>query len=917
MNRSNLSLSLFYLKEYYDSKNKCNLSKSKTNINEYTQRKSKNKSLFNEYYIKSPKINTLASPNSDDDHKLDDKMNKSFSKKNLNKIKKELNISFDQKIINDKTKYQKPYINDLEVIVISDSSSSDISVKKIIKVKKNKKIKKECYNTPNNFNLNSNSIKMKNNKKYYYKKQKKNLPRRRRIPKIYEKNYNINNISIKSEIISDEDTPIKILGKSQKNKIVQNNIRKNNVTIKREKDQSFDMENNIIIMDYLNEDIEKSFKDDNSHGNNQKRRRGRRKNNENNNLNKTFEKDKSLLFEKRNNKKTNKLNNKKIFRVVYDENKKKDKKYMKNKKIIFHLSNELNSDLSNNKKDSLLNQNVNTSYMKNISSDISIFNSNIKNIKKKEFKEDLVQKYNFMIYEINESSSTIILKKIKKNNTINNNNLIIEDFKDNIEILIKTEESYFEDNLALLGHKRKRHGKKNKPKKNKRKRGLKINEEKKKEIKMEKKKKDKIQNEHNIIKDKNNIPNKPNISKNNKKRKEAVENPKGKSLNNIQLINRVNPNIFNSANVKNKKGTKNNRSMKINIKKQKEKIPNKNRVYNGYNGYNSISIKSRSEHKKEKRIYICNNKNNNKNINNINNNINSIKNNYNVDKIKDNDSFIIKNKTENKNSNFPFNMNKSYDFNNNIKNIESGSYSSVVNSGSNISSALDYLSYSFPIEDDDKIQFFDDPSYFSKNSKYIKYNPIDEFLPSIPYSKKKSFNARIGKTNKITFSERDKMLIDNNDNEIQGFFYSNSDNNEEDDLPPILAIPRIKPCRNEYIMKIKNKLVKEGIKIYQTESENMKKEEQYIYISSFILFDEENEIKEYIPCYRNSSRMEEFIMKKNLEIIEFQEDNDIDTDEEQLELEIERNNEAFINFMKKVEADNEYVEKNLNRKKKK
>ena len=57
--------------------------------------------------------------------------------------------------------------------------------------------------------------------------------------------------------------------------------------------------------------------------------------------------------------------------------------------------------------------------------------------------------------------------------------------------------------------------------------------------------------------------------------------------------------------------------------------------------------------------------------------------------------------------------------------------------------------------------------------------------------------------------------------------------------------------------------------------------------------------------------------KKKLEITEFQEDNDINTDEEQLQLEVERNNEALLNFIKNVEKDPDYVDKKLSRKRKK
>ena len=221
-------------------------------------------------------------------------------------------------------------------------------------------------------------------------------------------------------------------------------------------------------------------------------------------------------------------------------------------------------------------------------------------------------------------------------------------------------------------------------------------------------------------------------------------------------------------------------------------------------------------------------------------------------------------------------------------------------------------SYSFPIECDEKIQLIDDPTYFSKNSNYIKYNPIDYYLPPVPVDKKKPLFAKIGKTPKFVFKRKEKMNIDN-DNDITDINSYENDNNE---LPAILTIPRIRPFKEEHIKIIKDKVIEDGIKIYQTENEDMKNEEKSMYLGSFMMYDEKSNIKVYVPVYDDNERMKQFIQKKNLEIIEFQEDNDIDTDEEQLELEIERNNEALLNFMKEVEKDKDYVDKNLHRKKK-
>ena len=89
------------------------------------------------------------------------------------------------------------------------------------------------------------------------------------------------------------------------------------------------------------------------------------------------------------------------------------------------------------------------------------------------------------------------------------------------------------------------------------------------------------------------------------------------------------------------------------------------------------------------------------------------------------------------------------------------------------------------------------------------------------------------------------------------------------------------------------------------------------YLGSFVLYDEKNNIKVTVPCYKDNMNTKEFMKRKRLTIIEFQEDNDIDTDEEQLELEVQRNTNALLSFMNKVKKNKNYVDKNLMRKKKK
>ena len=174
----------------------------------------------------------------------------------------------------------------------------------------------------------------------------------------------------------------------------------------------------------------------------------------------------------------------------------------------------------------------------------------------------------------------------------------------------------------------------------------------------------------------------------------------------------------------------------------------------------------------------------------------------------------------------------------------------------------------------------------------------------------------INTTQKLEFQKKkeNKSNLIDNDNDKTDITSSNNDYTY--DLPSILKIPRIKPYREEHSKMIKDKLNQDGIKIYQTDNDILLREELNLYAGSFTLYDEKNNIKVTVPCYKENERTKEFMNKKKVSVIEFQEDNDIDTDEEQLELEIERNNNALLNFMKKVNSTKNYVEKSLMRKKK-
>ena len=255
-----------------------------------------------------------------------------------------------------------------------------------------------------------------------------------------------------------------------------------------------------------------------------------------------------------------------------------------------------------------------------------------------------------------------------------------------------------------------------------------------------------------------------------------------------------------------------------------------------------------------------------------------------------------------------------------ISNTKSNNLSITKNMWGSSSPLENTITFSSPSEADDRIKLKKDPSYFYKYSRYMKYSPLDEFLPHVPFSQKKSNKSQIGKTEKIDFNKKnkkEKMKIEKNDensdsSEISSLCYEGYE--EEEDLPPILTIPRIKPTKDEHIKLIKDKLEKDGIKLHQTDNERIRKEEESLYIGSFGLYDEKNKIKVLVPVYKENEVMKQFLAKKNLKIIEFKEDNDVDTDDEQVELEIQRSNNALLEFMKKIEKDKDYLKKSLNRK---
>ena len=305
----------------------------------------------------------------------------------------------------------------------------------------------------------------------------------------------------------------------------------------------------------------------------------------------------------------------------------------------------------------------------------------------------------------------------------------------------------------------------------------------------------------------------------------------------------------------------------------------------------------------------------------------SQKNNFLLNAVQNNVNINNKNNSDNSNIiNNKFYSN--YDISNaNYININSSSNSlkDLNSETANFLELSNNYENSFPFDFEEKIDIKEDKTYFAKASKYLKYHPLDKYISPICNENKQPFKKRINydKTNKISFSKKKDNKIKNSnqidsDNDITDITSSNNEyNNYNNDLPSILNLPRIKPFREEHAKMIKDKLNLEGIKLYQNEDKNLQKEELDYYIGSFVLYDEKNNIKVTVPCYKDNVNTKEFMARKRLTIIEFQEDNDIDTDEEQLELEVQRNTNALLNFMSKVNKNKNYVDKNLMRKKKK
>ena len=161
------------------------------------------------------------------------------------------------------------------------------------------------------------------------------------------------------------------------------------------------------------------------------------------------------------------------------------------------------------------------------------------------------------------------------------------------------------------------------------------------------------------------------------------------------------------------------------------------------------------------------------------------------------------------------------------------------------------------------IKLIHDENYFLFDTQYIKYNPIDRVV-----EEKKNFKNRDGEDYKDWGYDKEYIKI-----------------------PAIYKIPRINPELSELFPEISEKLKKIGMVIYEKEER-----EEDFYKGSFPLVDEKKHVEVMVPCYDDeqvfAERKERFP-----KLQKFDEDNDIMTDNDQLDMEIKRGNECLSKFL--------------------
>ena len=170
------------------------------------------------------------------------------------------------------------------------------------------------------------------------------------------------------------------------------------------------------------------------------------------------------------------------------------------------------------------------------------------------------------------------------------------------------------------------------------------------------------------------------------------------------------------------------------------------------------------------------------------------------------------------------------------------------------------------------INLFKDDNYFSYDTQYLKYNPLQN----------------------LHF--------------IQNISNNNSINIILEDIPSIYQIPRINPKIEDLFPKISENLKKIGMTLYDKEER-----EEELYKGSFPLIDDKKKIEVLVPCYDDHKIFVDKKLKKFPKLQKFDEDNDIITDDEQLGMEIKRGNECLNKFLKEAKENKNYIAEKLSR----
>jgi len=111
----------------------------------------------------------------------------------------------------------------------------------------------------------------------------------------------------------------------------------------------------------------------------------------------------------------------------------------------------------------------------------------------------------------------------------------------------------------------------------------------------------------------------------------------------------------------------------------------------------------------------------------------------------------------------------------------------------------------------------------------------------------------------------------------------------------------------ELCPKITKQLTKIGMNIY-----NKEEREEDFYKGSFPLVDDKLQAEVLVPCYDDEQVFAER-KEKFPKMQKFDEDNDLITDEEQLQMEIKRGKESLTKFIEEEKKDKNYLHNKLSR----